>query len=261
MRNNNLWFAFLSLALLALAGCVDATQKEITVLLSQWMGREIEIPEDMCFMQYSGEEFQEFIIPQTDYTIMSYIDTSSCFTCQMRLEAWMEFKKRVESVCPREVSFCFVFNPGQGAVLSEKLLEELKKSGFELPFSVDTLGVVSSMNGFSDRLGFHTFLLNTDNRIVAIGNPVMNVKVQDMFLRRISGEEPDTIAFTQLKVMHSDRLDFGSIPVGTSKTVKIRIKNVGEKIFTLHSLYTSCDCTTAEANWSSLKPGMTGLIK
>ena len=60
MRNNNLWFAFLSLALLALAGCVDATQKEITVLLSQWMGREIEIPEGAgydCFHTIESDAF------------------------------------------------------------------------------------------------------------------------------------------------------------------------------------------------------------
>lgn len=246
-------------AVALLCACSSSAERETSRLFSQWMGREVKLPSDLVFSRYASEILPEYTIPQTEYTVMTYIDTTSCFTCQMRLEAWSEFKHRVDSLFPDKVSFLFFFNPGHGTKVSQRLSSRLKDSDFGVPVCLDTAGVVSSMNVFPDRLDFHSFLLNSDRRVVAIGNPVMSVKLQELYLDRISGDKPDTVAFTRLTC--PTQVEIGRIPVGRVKTVRLRIRNAGDRLFTLHNLYTSCDCTEAKAAWSTLKPGRSGKIK
>ena len=250
-----MWF----ITALLLSGCARPSVMDTSDLLSQWMGREIRLPDDLCFSRYAAELLPAYSVPPTDYVIMTYIDTTSCFTCQMRLEAWMEFKSRVDSLYPGKVSFLFFFNPGQEESALRRLSARLKDSDFDVPVCLDTTGIVSSMNCFPARSDFHTFLLNSDRRAVAIGNPVMSSKIQDLYLRRVGGVESDSVAFTHLSF--SGQMELGEIPVGESKTIKIRITNAGNRIFSLHGLSSSCDCTVASADWSFLKPGKSGTIK
>lgn len=38
-------------------------------------------------------------------------------------------------------------------------------------------------------MNFHTFLLDKDNKVLAIGNPIHNPKVKELYLKIIQGEK------------------------------------------------------------------------
>lgn len=48
---------------------------------------------------------------------------------------------------------------------------------------------MNKLNHFPTDMAFHTFLLDKENKVVAIGNPIHNSKVKELYLKIIQGEK------------------------------------------------------------------------
>ena len=60
---------------------------------------------------------------------------------------------------------------------------------FDEPVCIDEKDSLNLLNRFPQRMDFQTFLLNEDNQVVAVGNPVYNSKVRDLYLKILSRNE------------------------------------------------------------------------
>lgn len=63
----------------------------------------------------------------------------------------------------------------------------MRMDKFTYPVCVDTLDSFNKLNHFPDDVRFQTFLLNKENKVVAVGNPIHNPNIRDLFLNIISG--------------------------------------------------------------------------
>ena len=62
---------------------------------------------------------------------------------------------------------------------------------------------LNRLNQFPSREGFQTSLLDRDNRIVAIGNPIHNERVKSLYEDYLTGEkEPEPLGVTSVSVSH-----------------------------------------------------------
>ena len=106
---------------------------------------------------------------------------------------------------------------------------------------------------------FQTFLLDKDNKVVVIGNPIHNLKVRDLYLQKIAGitvtELPETVL-----VSNQEEYDMGIVGKEETKAQQVILRNNGTEIFKLKGITTSCECTTTKQDWEEIAPGETATL-
>ncbi|WP_274972847.1 hypothetical protein [Bacteroides fluxus] len=78
-----------------------------------------------------------------------------------------------------DVPCMFIFNPKKGDV--SHLKEYLKHTPFSDPVYIDETDSFNLLNNFPNKDEFQTFLINSENKVVAIGNPVHNSQARCLF--------------------------------------------------------------------------------
>ena len=118
---------------------------------------------------------------------------------------------------------------------------------------VDSLNL---LNGFPSNMAFQTFLLNKDNRVLVIGNPVHNAAVKDLYIQEISQNngKKSIIPPTMLTVENTE-IDLGEVETETTKEIQIKLCNTGSRDFVFQGITTSCDCTEAECDQIMIPKG------
>lgn len=100
------------------------------------------------------------------------------------------------------------------------------------------------MNHFPDEMTFQTFLLDKDNRVAAIGNPVHNPKVKELYLKVLTGGEVVKAETPITKVsLDVTSIDFGSFPQSEKQERKFTLTNTGQHVLVIYDVITSCGCT------------------
>ena len=70
-----------------------------------------------------------------------------------------------------------------------EIYQTLRVERFKHPICIDEGDYLNKLNHFPADMAFQTFLLDNDNRVVAMGNPIHNLKVRELYLKIIQGRE------------------------------------------------------------------------
>ena len=65
----------------------------------------------------------------------------------------------------------------------------LKRDGFDRPICIDLDDRLNKLNKFPADMTFQTFLLDKNNKVTVLGNPVHNTAVKDLYLKQITGKD------------------------------------------------------------------------
>ena len=229
--------------------CKESSQEHITQLVEEWQGKEVRFPENPVFTRQLGDTVN-FRIPEAEYKVLVYVDSVGCTSCKLQLPKWKEFIAYVDSVSGGQVPFLFFFQSKD----NKELRYILKRDNFRLPVCVDSQNEFGKLNRFPSELMFQTFLLDKDNRVKVIGNPIHNLSVKELYLKEIAGiKETEALALTQL-VPDREEYDMGIVAENETKKQKVLLKNTGNVPFVIKGITTSCDCTTAEYDWKEIAP-------
>lgn len=163
-----------------LSSC-NSYQRKVRNIVKEWSGKEIVFPSlDAKIM---GRDTIISCISDYKYKILTYIDTTGCSACRLRLFDWKILKKEIDKL-PEEVPLFFVVQSK-----NYKEFEEIQKvNKFTYPVYYDYDGMLDKMNHFPDDPNFQTFLLDKNNRVVVIGNPVTNDKMWQIYIDVIRGD-------------------------------------------------------------------------
>lgn len=96
---------------------------------------------------------------------------------------WREFIHRLDSTYPGKVSV-LLFLHSKSEI---ELLYALKKNGFDYPVCIDENDKLNRLNHFPSDMAFQTFLLDKDNKVLAMGNPILNPKIKELYLKLFVG--------------------------------------------------------------------------
>ena len=242
----------------SILSCNEADQDEIAKTVSEWQGREVLFPSDPTFTIY-GSDTIDFKVP-TDSKIVMYVDSNGCTSCKLQLQKWSHFIDEVDSITGGQVPIFFVIHPKD--LRGIKYL--LRRERIEVPVWIDLEDEWNRMNQFPDREEFHTFLLDKDNRVVCIGNPIHNEKVKELYLSILdpksnSSKQIGDTALTQVELA-STSFDLGQMKLGESKEVKIPIKNIGSVPLKLTGFDVSCGCTNVQYDKSPTPSDSTNIV-
>ena len=240
-----------------LASCQGAKEKAMLRLVNEWNGKEIKFPSRSVFT-VQGKDTVDFSFMDADYKVVTYVDSAGCVSCNLQLHRWKEWVAEVDSLTDGRVPFLFYFHT--------KDLKELRyltrRDAFTHPVCFDEKDELDRLNRFPDEMMFRTFLLDKENRVVAIGNPVHNPKIKELYLKLMTGGDGKKTAkvMTQVSV-NQEILNFGSFPKEEKREGSFLLTNTGKSLLVVHDVTTSCGCTKVEYSKEPVRPGGTLELK
>ena len=250
-------FITLIMCVWMLASCQESNKEAMLRLVNEWNGKEIKFPAHSVFT-IQGKDTVDFPYKGADYKVVTYVDSAGCTSCKLQLNRWKDLVEEVDSLTDGAVPFLFYFQT--------KDLKELRyltrREGFTYPVCFDEKDELDALNRFPDEMMFQTFLLDKENKVVAIGNPVHNPKVKELYLKVMTGKggQEATKGLTEVSV-DQKVLDFGSFPKEEKREGRFVLTNTGKNLLVVHDIVTSCGCTQVEYKKSPVRPGETLELK
>lgn len=165
------------LLILCLATSCNSRKREITRLVKEWKNKEILFPDHLEAKIY-GQDTNCPDIWKAKYKILNYTDTSGCTECKMQLYDWKKLKQQTDSL-GLEVSYLFIAWVKQYEEL--ETLQSVNKCN--IPFFYDPQGQMMQLNHFPSHDGFQTFLLDSANRVILIGNPLSSSTLRNLYIQ------------------------------------------------------------------------------
>ena len=242
----------LLLMLCLLAACQESDKERLTRLVQEWDGKEISFPVQAVFT-VQGRDTVDFRWQAAPYRIVTYVDSIGCTSCKLQLPKWKQLIAETDSLFGKEkLSYVFFFHPKD----ARELTYLTRRDGFTYPVCFDREDAFNRLNRFPSEMALQTFLLDKDNRVVAIGNPVHNPQVKELYLNVIGGKRSATTGTKQTSVSLSERdVQFGSFLMSERQERKVTLKNTGDAPLVIHGVDTSCGCTHVEYSQRPLRPG------
>lgn len=227
-----------------LISCGNQKKEDIEILLQSWNEREVLFPEDMIFT-VKGKDTVDFLL-SGKYKILTYVDSIGCISCKLQLGRWKTLIKEMNGDGSESVKFLFFFSPEK----RRDFLGTLKSEDFVYPICLDDENKLNKLNHFPSDMMFQTFLLDQNNKVVAIGNPIHNPKVKDLYLKIIQGEgvgQKDESKTIQTEVtVDPTSVSFGKFDWQEEQKTIFTLKNTGDKLLAIQDVVTSCGCTSVE---------------
>ena len=245
----------ISLFLLGVSSsCSDDKEDRIHRVMTEWEGRTIRFP-SACHFTISISDTVGMPLEEAQYKILSYVDSTGCISCKLQLGLWRNLMEQFDSLFGDKVAVLLFLHPTSIKDIRPVLL----RSNFDYPLCIDLKDSLNCLNKFSSEFMFQTFLLDKDNKVLAIGNPVLNPKVKDLYLRIIRGESPQAPSDAGTPVttvsVSSTEADLGTFPWQEPRTCTFTLRNTGDRPLVIHDVTTSCGCLMVDYPEEPARPG------
>lgn len=250
-------FITLIMCVWLLASCQESRKDVMLRLVSEWKEKEVKFPEHSVFT-VQGKDTVDFEFRHADYKVVTYIDSVGCTSCKLQLPRWKELLAEVDSLMEGSVPFLFYFHPKD----MKELRYLTRRDRFTYPVCFDEKDEFNRLNRFPKEMMLQTFLLDKDNKVLAIGNPVLNPKVKELYVSLITGRKENRSQenVTQVSVNQSV-VDFGQFPMSEKKSHCFGLTNTGNHLLVVQDVVTSCSCTKVEYSTEPVRPGETLEVK
>ncbi|WP_286151349.1 MULTISPECIES: DUF1573 domain-containing protein [Bacteroidales] len=236
------------LLLLILCACSRPSEAErYAALVEKWQGKEIKLP-DVMTDALTGDTID---LSDADFTILTYVDSAGCTGCKMKLPVWKEFLNSIDELTTdySVASLMIVSSPDK-----DELAYLIKRDNFQFPVINDLDHGIGAANGFPEEFMFRSFLLDSSRRVIAIGNPVYNNSVADMYKAIISGDKTYSTSGRLAVSVEKSHRPLGEIIVGKSYSVDFLLQNQSPDTVFIRKIIPSCHCTEAHTKSSFIPP-------
>lgn len=119
--------------------------------------------------------------------VVTFIN-ADCSSCIEDLKEWTLFVNKADM---NKVRFIFLIRSNYGNTTFENL--NTNKIDFDLPYFYDNNDSLFTLNKISEDKLFQTFLLDEQNKVKLIGNPIGHKRLSDLYLKEIQQTIKDSI--------------------------------------------------------------------
>ena len=235
-----------------LVSCQESIKERSTRLIKEWEGKVIRFPVRSVFTVI-GRDTVDFDFMDAKYKVVTYIDSTGCVSFKLQLNRWKQLIAKIDSVTHGNVPFLFYLHP--------KDIKELRyltrRDNFIYPVCFDEKDEFNALNQFPDEMMFQTFLLDKDNRVLALGNPVLNPQIEKLYLKELTGKDKSTDTSVTEMTIDPTEYDFGTFSMSERQECIFRITNTGSSLLMVQDVVTSCGCTKVEYDKCPVPPGQT----
>lgn len=159
----------------------NSQKKELQEKVEKMQSTTINIPYDRM-VRWTSDSIKA-ISPwnKAKLKLVHYVDSAACSTCYLHKVASYELLFQMEKLSNNEFYNIFIVNPDKKA---RKIIELdfIDKKTPQTIF-VDSTDVFKEANpNIPSESMYHTFLLDENNKVILVGNPMSNQQVKDMML-------------------------------------------------------------------------------
>lgn len=221
-------------------------------IVEKFVGARIVIPDSSIFQIIDTPiplDLDDF-----DYKVITYVDSSDCTACNMKLYQWKCIISELQSINKDlNIGFLMILDSSNKKDFYRVLSEEK----FPLPISFDTNHQFLRLNQIPQKKmfdQFHTFLVDSDNVVLAIGNPVVNPKIKSLF-KKIINKECAQFNYNNIYKEHADTsLMFGAINVSDTARISLDLSNTDTCSLHIQDIVTSCHCMSVHSTANLITP-------
>ena len=228
--------------------------KKAAEVVNEWMGKEILFPENVpCYIL--GKETRSEICDDLfnrEFKIVMYVDSAGCGSCRLQLFEWEQLMEEANRLFPGKVGFLIFFQP-ENETEMESLFE--REGYFDHSVFIDIKGSINKLNHFSQEMQHQCFLLDKDNKVLMIGNPVLNPKIWELYKSVISGGKEIKKEILTVTKVDKTSYNYGIIPKGVPSSTTFTIMNAGQHPLVIYHISTSCGCTSIKWDKQPIGPG------
>ena len=152
--------------------------KQIENDLSHLIGKKVELIDTLNYYSLNSGMYREDSL--SDLKIVSYIN-GSCSGCLYSLSNWDEL---MEAEKFRNVSFRLYVKTTNLKQL-DYILREIK---FHNSIVLDFKNQFFELNKLREEIIYQTFLINKENKILLVGNPILSERIRKLYSETISKE-------------------------------------------------------------------------
>lgn len=244
---------YLVLILCLYPSCSSKTEQEAKKIQDEWIGRQIIYPDDFIAWGIDNELFQELSF-KSKYKIVTYVDGAGCTSCKLQLPKWAKWIDELRE-SKNNVDVLFFISPND----AENLEILLQYYGFTYPVYIDEKDIFNQKNNLPTNELFQTFLLDRDNRVVAVGNPIHNPQVKELYLKIIRGEQigqenESKQIKTEVKI-NKPSVSLDSFDWQEEQKTVFTLQNTGNRPLVIQDVATSCGCITVAYSKEPVLPG------
>ncbi|MPN28527.1 hypothetical protein SDC9_175969 [bioreactor metagenome] len=128
---------------------------------------------------------------------------------------------------------------------------------------VDSQEKLNKANKLPNNMSYQCFLLDKDNKVLVIGNPILNPKIWDLYKQTVMEEDNTVLAnviLTTVEVEHTE-IELQNTKMHETSTATFILKNTGDAPLLIKDISTSCGCTIPEWDKKPINPGAKTEIK
>ena len=251
MRQGVIAVILLGLVICCCESVESDRHKRIRDYVAKFIGQELVLPSDTSCHLF-GKSYGVNTL-NTDYLIVSYIDTDGCTPCHLRLPYWKELNYRLDTLSDIYATTLLVIRPDT----LDKVIDFLSRADYDYPIIVDTAGIWTNRNDLPEEKSLHCFLIDKEGKIIALGNPVENESIKRVYMNIITGEESRQPSESPLTI-NKNKTDLGTIPPRASRKLEFLVRNSGEDTIRVESITTPCECLSVTV--TDINPYSTGII-
>ena len=166
----------------------------------------------------------------------------------------------MDSICQDKAAVLLFLHPKKVKDIRPILIS----NDFDYPVCIDVNDSLNKLNHFPSEMEFQTFLLDKNNKVVAMDNPVLNPKVKELYLKIIQGkplqdDSEDKQVMTTVS-LEATVFSMGDFAWQEERQGTFRLKNTGEKPLVIQDVVTSCGCLTVDYSQEPVMPGKEAVI-
>lgn len=249
-------FSLLVILFISLTNC-NKTRNDFESLCNEWYQKRILLADNMVFTRLVKDTIDNNL--NTNCKILFYVDSLGCTICKMKMYEWASFITEITNIVQDRVSFVLVINPDKQKNTLRELRSSLIASRFDYPIWLDMNDSLNKLNHFPPDERFHCFLLDSANRVILIGNPVQNPKIKELYIRTIC-ERLGIDYNPQQTQDNTHEVNLGTFSISETKAATFPIRNSEQSEMVIDTLFSSCECTTAQINKNVIKPNETAIL-
>lgn len=235
----------------------NKTNHEVTRVVKQWIGRTLILPCDVGFFTTNGDSVDAYF-PKEQFKLVRYVGKDGCTSCRLHLSRYRQILAELSDSANCDVGFVCIVNPTD----MEDLRDLLHRENYtHLPIWIDEADSINSLNQLPEITALQTFLIDEENKVLAVGDPAVSSKVKQLYANILSNSsiKPDRLPNTSIYV-ENNKIQIGKVSAGDTISFSISVKNIGQHKFSLENVLTSCDCTTAELSAENLDVGEEAIL-
>lgn len=221
---------------LLFSSCSNPSNRDILQrIVEEWQGKQIVLPDDMTDL-LTGDAID---LSDADFTILTYVDSTGCTGCKMKLPLWKEFLNSIDSISDADVQFLMVVYPSD----IQELRYHLIHNEFDYSVYLDDASKVSKAYTFPEKTILQSFLLDKNYRVIVVGNPVFSSEIAKLYKGIILGQMSVETKTRNIVSVDNSRVSLGNLHQGETRSHEIVFSNQGNDTVRIAKVISSCECT------------------